>query len=159
MLAALMQGVAMLLWYVVPAGAPTPWLQILGAIEGICIGGLIFGLYGTLTDIMDMTRRNAGSGGQEGVLSGVFVMVEKATAAFGAFVFSMIMTSVGFVSAKDAGAVQSGPVLAGIVVAMSLIPAAAAVLSCLMLRGMPTRGQMANEPENDALPTSRSREP
>jgi Na+/melibiose symporter-like transporter len=135
MTAALMQAVSMLLWYVVPTGAPAPWLQLLGALEGICIGGLIFGLYGMLTDIMDLARRDAGSAAQEGSLSGVFVMVEKATAAFGAFVFSLVMSSVGFVSAKDSGVVQSPRVVAGIVIAMSVIPAAAAVLSCLFLRG------------------------
>jgi Na+/melibiose symporter-like transporter len=137
--AALLDAVAMLCWYLVPAGAPTPWVQILGCFEGICIGGLIFGLYAILTDTMDLARRNSAGTGHEGVLSGLFVMVEKATAAFGAFVFSVIMSGFGFVSAKGAGAVQSPQVLTGIVIAMSLIPAAAAVLACLFLRGRSLR--------------------
>ncbi|WP_310532262.1 MFS transporter [Novosphingobium sp.] len=137
--AALLDAVAMLCWYLVPAGAPTPWVQMLGCFEGICIGGLIFGLYAILTDTMDLARRNSATG-HEGVLSGLFVMVEKATAAFGAFIFSVIMSGVGFVSAKNAGAMQSPQVLAGIVIAMSLIPAAAAVVACLFLRGKALRG-------------------
>ena len=132
--AALAQTVVMLCWYGVPAGHPLPWVLVLGGLEGVCFGGLFFGLYTVLTDTMDHARAHASMQGSEGGLAGVFVMVEKATAALGTFVFSAIMSRTGFVSAQNAGSVQSPHVQLGIVVALSLLPAAAAVLACWFLR-------------------------
>lgn len=131
--AALLEAACMVGWYFVPSGAPSPWVQLLGAVEGVCIGGLMFGLYTVLTDTMDEVRASS-SAGQEGLLSGVFVMVEKATTAGGTFVFSSIMAAVGFVSASAAGTVQSGAVLSGITLAISVLPAVVAGLACLFLR-------------------------
>lgn len=131
--AALLEAACMVGWYFVPPGAPSPWVQLLGAVEGVCIGGLMFGLYTVLTDTMDEVRASS-SAGQEGLLSGVFVMVEKATTAGGTFVFSSIMAAVGFVSASAAGTVQSGAVIAGITLAISVLPAVVAGLACLFLR-------------------------
>jgi Na+/melibiose symporter-like transporter len=133
--AALGEALAMLCWFLVPVGHPAPWVQILGGFEGLCIGGLMFGLYTMLTDAMDHARSDPTIAGQEGILAGVFVMIEKATSAFGTFIFSMIMTAVGFISAKDAGTVQPAGVVAGITLAMSVLPALAALLACLFLRG------------------------
>ena len=143
MTAALMQIVAMFCWYLIPAGHPSPWLQILAAYQGACGGGIFFGLYTVLTDTMDHSRRN-GDSGREGILAGVFVMVEKATAAFGTFMFSTILGLVGYVSAKDAGAAAQPPgVVLGIVVAMSVLPAVFAIIACLILRKLhlPTAGE------------------
>jgi sugar (glycoside-pentoside-hexuronide) transporter len=135
MTAALMQMAAMLCWYLIPAGHPNPWVQILGAFQGVCGGGIFFGLYTVLTDTMDLSRKNGGGSGQEGVLAGVFVMVEKATAAFGTFVFSTILGIVGYVSAKNAGAAaQPHDVIVGISIAMSVLPAICALVACLFLR-------------------------
>jgi sugar (glycoside-pentoside-hexuronide) transporter len=135
MTAALMQMGAMLCWYLIPAGHPNPWVQILGAFQGVCGGGIFFGLYTVLTDTMDLSRKNGVGSGQEGVLAGVFVMVEKATAAFGTFVFSTILGIVGYVSAKDHGAAaQPHDVIVGISVAMSVLPAICALVACLFLR-------------------------
>ncbi len=135
MTATLMQMTAMVCWYLIPIGHPNPWVQILGAFQGVCGGGIFFGLYTVLTDTMDLSRKNGGGAGQEGVLAGVFVMVEKATAAFGTFVFSTILGVVGYVSAKDAGAAaQPHQVIVGISVAMSLLPAICALIACLFLR-------------------------
>jgi Na+/melibiose symporter-like transporter len=141
MAAALIEAACMVGWFFVPAGAPSPWVQVLGGIEGICVGGLMFGLYTVLTDTMDEVRAGS-SAGQEGLLSGVFVMVEKATTAGGTLVFSSIMAAVGFVSATAAGSVQSGTVLAGITFAISVLPAIVAVLACLFLRR--SRAPIAN---------------
>ncbi|MGA1797216.1 MFS transporter [Sphingomonas sp. 4RDLI-65] len=138
MAASLLQMIAMLCWYVVPPAHPSPWVQILGAFQGVCAGGIFFGLYTVLTDTMDLSRKTADGeshAGREGILAGVFVMVEKATAAFGTFVFSAILGSVGYVSAKNAGAAaQPHEVIVGIGIAMSVIPAAFALVACLFLR-------------------------
>ncbi|HWU01194.1 MAG TPA: MFS transporter, partial [Novosphingobium sp.] len=118
-------------------GHPMPWVLVLGGAEGVAMGGLFFGLYTLLTDAMDHARDAASNGaanGAEGVLAGVFVMVEKATAALGTFVFSAIMSAVGFVSAQNAGSVQPAGVVGGITLAMSVLPALAAVAACLFLR-------------------------
>jgi Na+/melibiose symporter-like transporter len=129
MLAAAMQAAAMLGWLAVPSAAPTLWLPLLGGIEGLCIGGLMFGLYSVLGDTMDAVQAR-----HEGVLAGVFVMIEKATSALGAFVFSLAMGWAGFVSASDAGSSQPASVVTGVIVAISVLPALAALLACLFLR-------------------------
>nr|WP_246350743.1 MFS transporter [Sphingobium boeckii] len=135
MAAAFMQAIVMFSWSLVPAASPSPWIQIIGGFSGICSGGIFFGLYTVLTDTMDYSRRSASGEGSEGILAGVFVMVEKATAAFGTFIFSAIMSMVGFVSAHDAGAgAQPAGVIMGITVALSILPAIAALLACLFLR-------------------------
>ena len=135
--AGIVEIVAMASWFLVPVGHPTPWLQICGGLSGIGGGGVFFGLYTVLTDTMDYTRRRSGGDGREGILAGVFVMVEKATTAMGTFVFSLILGGFGYVSAHDAGsAVQPEGVKTGISLAISLIPAASALIACLFLRGM-----------------------
>jgi len=126
----------MAFWFLLPAGQPTPWLQIAGGLNGIGGGGLFFGLYTVLTDAMDFTRRTSGEG-REGILAGVFVMVEKATTALGTFVFSLILGWAGFVSAQDSGStVQPENVKTGIVLAISLIPSVCALVACLFLTRM-----------------------
>jgi Na+/melibiose symporter-like transporter len=128
---------AMAYWFIVPAGQSTPWLQIGGGLSGIAGGGLFFGLYTVLTDTMDYTRRTSGGDGREGILAGVFVMVEKATTAIGTFIFSLVLGWVGYISAQDAGsAVQPAGVQMGLTLAISLIPAGFALVACLFLRGM-----------------------
>jgi Na+/melibiose symporter-like transporter len=137
MAATMVDAVLMLGWYVVPAAHPTPWIQILGGLEGVCMGGVMFGLYTVLTDVMDDTRDKAiaagGDAGQEGMLAGVFVMVEKATAALGTFAFSAVMSYVGFVSASNVGAAQAPGVATGIAISISIAPALVAGLACLFL--------------------------
>jgi Na+/melibiose symporter-like transporter len=134
MAAAILQVVALFCWFLIPPGHPSPWLQILAAIQGISGGGVFFGLYTVLTDTMDHSRKD-GDSGREGVLAGVFVMVEKATTALGTFILSSILALVGYVSAKDAGAaIQPAHVILGISIAMSVLPALCALAACLLLR-------------------------
>jgi Na+/melibiose symporter-like transporter len=132
--AALAQTLIMASWFLVTSAHPLPWVVILGGLEGLCFGGLFFGLYTVLTDTMDHARAHPATQGSEGALAGVFVMVEKATSALGIFIFSTIMSANGFASAHDAGGVQSSGVMLGIVLALSALPALAAVLACLFLR-------------------------
>jgi Na+/melibiose symporter-like transporter len=133
-IAALLEVAGILAWFMVPVGQPSPWLQIIGGFEGLALGGIMFGLYTLLSDTMDQARNHTGSGGHDGILAGVFVMVEKATSALGTFVFTSIMAWAGFISASDAAAVQPASVATGIVLAIALIPAGAALLACLFLR-------------------------
>lgn len=153
--AALLEAVAMALWWFIPPSQPTPWLQICGALNGMAGGGIFFGLYTVLTDTMDQTRRRNGNTGREGILAGVFVMVEKATTAMGTFIFSTLLGWFGYISAHDAGsAVQPAGVSTGILLAVSALPAGAALVACLFLRWMhlddirDTRGVGAPRPSS-----------
>lgn len=135
MVASLLEIVALFSWFLIPASHPSPSLQILAAFQGVCGGGIFFGLYTVLTDTMDHSLRNANGAGREGVLAGVFVMVEKATAALGTFVFASILGYVGYVSGKDVvAAAQPHDVVLGISLAISVLPAMAALTACLFLR-------------------------
>lgn len=150
--AGMLEIATMASWFLMPAGQPTPWLQIIGGVSGIAGGGLFFGLYTVLTDTMDFTRRTSGEG-REGILAGVFVMVEKATTALGTFIFSLILGWAGFVSAHDAGsAAQPENVRTGIIFAISLIPSACALLACLFLRRMKLDDASNNGSHTAALP-------
>ena len=137
--AALMEAIAILAWFLVPAGQPSPWLQLIGGFEGLALGGIMFGLYTMLSDTMDLARSDPAAPGQDGILAGVFVMVEKATSALGTFLFGTIMAWAGFISASDAGTIQPATVTTGIIAAIALIPAGAALLACLILRDKPVR--------------------
>jgi Na+/melibiose symporter-like transporter len=136
MVAALGEAATMVCWCFVPAHSPSPWMQILGGCEGVFGGGIFFGLYTVLTDTMDYARQRTDGAGQEGVLAGIFVMAEKATSACGAFVLSGILGSLGYISAHNAGAGAQPPgVIAGIYVSISVLPATAAAMASLFIRG------------------------
>jgi Na+/melibiose symporter-like transporter len=137
--AAMIETLAILAWFLVPAGHPSPWLQVIGSFEGLALGGIMFGLYTMLSDTMDLAREQKDSLGQDGILAGVFVMIEKATGALGTFLFSTTMAWTGFISASDAGTVQPASVTTGIIAAIALIPAGAALLACLILREKPVQ--------------------
>ena len=147
--ATLTEVVVMACWFGIPAGHPFPVIQIVSGLEGVGAGGLMFGLYTVLTDVMDDTRSRAqatGGPGQEGLLAGIFVMVEKATAASGAFLFSMVLAAAGFVSASDAGAKQPPAVATAIALAIAIIPAALALTACLFLREPGKRPRQSQGP-------------
>jgi Na+/melibiose symporter-like transporter len=132
--AGLMQICAFGGWILLPVGHPAPWMQILSAFQGMAGGGIFFGLYTVLTDTMDYARNHGDGGAREGILAGVFVMVEKGTTALGTFIFSSILAYVGYVSAQNAGSyAQPHGVLLGITLAVSVLPAAAALIGCLFL--------------------------
>ena len=133
-LAALCETFLMLSWIAVPTAHPMPWVLLLGAAEGTASGGLFFGLYTVLGDVMTHERER-GATEREGVFAGIFVMVEKITSAIGTAVFSGILAAVGYVSDTDSGAAAQAPaVAASIIVALAAIPAAAAILACVVFR-------------------------
>ena len=132
--AALAEIVVMMSWTLVPVSQPMPWVLILGICQGLCSGGLFFGLYTILPDTMDCDRKRSGIE-REGIFAGVFVMVEKITAAAATAIFGAILGASGYIVAKDAGAVtQPASAIEGIIVALAVIPAAAAVIACIVLR-------------------------
>jgi len=120
-------------WLFIPASHPEPFVHLCALFSGIATGGVFLGLYTVLTDTMDYAREVQGES-RAGMLAGIFVMVEKGTAAFGTFVFSMTMAGVGFVSATGAGAGAQPPgVRVGIMVAISVVPALAAIGAALIM--------------------------
>lgn len=149
MTAAIGQAGSMLAWWLLSPAHPMPWVQILSAVEGVFAGGIFFGLYTVLTDTMDMGAADRKSG-REGIYAGVFVMVEKATAALGTFIFSAIMGWAGFVSARNVGSEQPAAVIHGIILAISVLPAIGAAVACLALRLMP--------PSDGVIPNARPKQ-
>jgi GPH family glycoside/pentoside/hexuronide:cation symporter len=97
---------------------------------------------------MDYTRRHSAGSSPEGILAGVFVMVEKATAAAGTGLFSAILGWAGYVSAHDAGTLQPGAVKPAILLAIAIIPACTASIACFFLRGL----RLDREPGVAAVP-------
>lgn len=131
--AALISAAGNICWLLVPLANPTPFAMTLGAISGFASGGVFLGLYTILSDTMDYSKRTQGEN-RAGILAGIFVMVEKATAALGVFIFSMILSIFGFVSTTDAAAhTQSAEVQAAMVISLSAIPATLAVIACLFM--------------------------
>lgn len=152
-IAAAGQALSMLAWWLLSPAQPMPWVQILSAVEGVFAGGIFFGLYTVLADTMEMGGAS-GKTGREGIYAGVFVMVEKVTAALGTFIFSSIMGWAGFISSSNAGSEQSASVIHGIVLAISVLPAMGAGVACLALRWMPPTAPQADK-ETRSAPMAR----
>lgn len=148
--AALLQTLIMILWTTVPPSAPLPWLPMLGVAEGICAGGLFFGLYTVVADTMAHDKHQTGKD-REGAFAGIFVMVEKITAAAGTAIFGAILSAAGFVSAHNAGAAEQPTAVAkGIIFALAVLPALTSLLACLALKGY----RLVNLPEGAAANTA-----
>lgn len=135
--------IGMLLWMLVPTSQPSPWVQVIGAVSGIASGGVFLGLYTVLNDTMDYSRKEQGEN-RAGVLAGIFVMTEKATAALGIFVFSVILSYFGFISGTDTGATQQpADAILSLSFTLSILPATLAILSIVFIAKyrLPDRGQ------------------
>jgi sugar (glycoside-pentoside-hexuronide) transporter len=106
----------------------------IGVLQGISSGGIFFGLYTALPDTMEYDRLRSGLQ-REGLFAGIFVMVEKFTAAIATALFGFTMGWLGYLESKDAaGVVQPEAAIQGLYVALSLVPAALAILACVALR-------------------------
>jgi glycoside/pentoside/hexuronide:cation symporter, GPH family len=135
-IAALVSGTAMVGWYLAPHDQATPWVQLLGVLSGIGGGGVFLGLYTALNDSMDYSRTEQGDD-VTGILAGIFVMVEKGTAAFGMFLISLILGNAGFVSGTGSEIVQqSKGALVGITTSLSVVPAILVFAASLFLLGV-----------------------
>jgi GPH family glycoside/pentoside/hexuronide:cation symporter len=131
--AGLVDVLALFCWSLIPVGHPSPWLQMCGALDGLAGGGMFLGLYTVLTDTMDITRNRHGDSGREGILAGVFVMVEKGTGAVGIFLFTSILAWSGYLASRDVSTIQPASVNVALNLSISFIPAIFTLIGCLCL--------------------------
>lgn len=136
-------AIAYLTWAAIPVAAPVPLIFIAAGLSGFGTGGVFLGLYTVLSDTMDYAKKVQGEN-RAGILSGVFVMIEKGTSAIGMFAFSMAMSLIGFRSAVDSAAsVQPAEVRTGLLVTVSLVPALGAMIATLIM----TRYRLPDGPQ------------
>jgi Na+/melibiose symporter-like transporter len=118
-------------WFV-PAEGANAWLAVLGPLGGIATGGTFLNIQCMLPDTMNFDQQRHGLR-REGLFAGIFVMVEKFTAAVGAAVFGAIIGAMGYVAAAGGAAVQPVEAQIAIRACVSLVPALILIASVLVL--------------------------
>ena len=133
-------------WFVPAAGA-NAWLVVLGPLNGIATGGMFPNIQCMLPDTMNFDQQRHGLR-REGLFAGIFVMVEKFTAAIGAAVFGAIIGSMGYAAAAGSGATQPNEALVAIRACVSLVPALILFVSLLVLAGYRLPQDWLEQPAN-----------
>jgi glycoside/pentoside/hexuronide:cation symporter, GPH family len=123
-------------WWAMPAEGAARWLLALGLLQGLVSGGVFLNIQCMLPDTMDYDAQRFGMR-REGLFAGIFVMVEKFTAAIASAGFGIYIGAMGYVAAANAGTVQPESALLAIRASASLLPIGcmlAAMLALLFYR-------------------------
>ncbi|MHB8286466.1 MAG: MFS transporter [Caulobacteraceae bacterium] len=111
--------------------------QALALVRAVIIGvfnsGFVLMAQSMLTDTVAYDRIRFGRS-SEGVFSGVFSATEKFTYACGPALAGIVLSLTGFVSSKGGPTPQSASAIHGILLNYSILPAALALLSLLVIR-------------------------
>lgn len=116
------------------AGSANAWLAVLGPLKGVTSGGIFQNIQGMLADTMNYDRARYGLR-REGLFAGIYVMVEKFTAAVGTALFGAVIGAMGYVATQGAAQVQSPQALLAIRACVSLLPAAIMLVAIAILSG------------------------
>ncbi|MCC5868271.1 MAG: MFS transporter [Gammaproteobacteria bacterium] len=119
-------------WIPAGPGEPLIWYYARAVLVGMCLGGNILLANSMLTDTIDLDARRSGMR-REGTYAAMYSFVEKFSGAFGPLLVGWILAYVGFNRDLPRDAVQEPQVLFGILMGVSLIPAALALLSMITL--------------------------
>lgn len=119
-------------WIPADPSEPIIWFYARAVLVGICLGGNILLAMSMLTDTIELDARRSGMR-REGIYAAMYSFVEKFASAFGPLLVGWVLAFVGFNRNLPRDAVQEPQVLFGILVGMSLIPAAAGLLSLITL--------------------------
>ena len=116
-------ALAMASWYFWREGEPEAFFYARAVVIGVfSVGTLICGM-SLLPDTMEYDRLASGRS-REGVMSGVFTLVEKMSGAAGPLIIGLLLQSMGLIASRDPTVVQPESALHAIQIGMSLIPAA-----------------------------------
>jgi GPH family glycoside/pentoside/hexuronide:cation symporter len=133
MIAAIFYALVTATWLV---SGPTESALIIN-LRVLCVslatGGVTLLGLSMLPDTIEYDRHLSGLS-REGVYSGIYSTMEKATSAFGPLIFTAFLAANGFVSSRaDETVVQNEGTLTSIYVAVGLIPAIAAIFAAIVL--------------------------
>jgi glycoside/pentoside/hexuronide:cation symporter, GPH family len=118
-------------WFVTPEYGHL-WLAVLGPLKGIASGGEFLNVQSMLPDTMNYDQQRYGLR-REGLFAGIFVMVEKFTAAIAAALFGWIIGAMGYAAAAGAGGAQPAEALVAIRACVSLLPSLILVGAMILL--------------------------
>lgn len=121
-------------WWLLPSEGAATGLMVLGFLQGISAGGVIFNIQCMLPDTMDYDAQKFGLR-REGLFAGIFVMTEKFTSAMATAIFGTFIGAMGYVAAADVGVAQPASALLAIRLSVSVLPAALMLLSIFVLLG------------------------
>jgi glycoside/pentoside/hexuronide:cation symporter, GPH family len=119
-------------WIPAGPGEPLAWYYARAVLVGVCLGGNILLANSMLTDTIEFDARRSGMR-REGIYAAMYSFVEKTAGALGPLLVGWILQFVGFDRDLPRDAVQRPEVLFGILVGVSLLPAALATLSMVTL--------------------------
>jgi GPH family glycoside/pentoside/hexuronide:cation symporter len=105
-------------------------LAVRGAAAGLFSGGLLLMGQSMLPDAIDYDCRRSGER-REGIYSGAYSFVEKASMAIGPLLVGAILQSFGFVA--KSGMAQTAEAVDGIIIGAAVLPAACYALSVIPL--------------------------
>jgi GPH family glycoside/pentoside/hexuronide:cation symporter len=132
---ALLFGVAALSWLLADSGEPAAIFLLRGLISGVGSGGLLLVTQSLLPDALEYDYLRTGLR-REGTLSGFYTTVEKLAFALGTAFTGLFLGVMGYVSGTAGAAIeQPESAITAIYLCASVLPAAAVLISVLVLRG------------------------
>ncbi len=126
---------AMMAWLSLPRLAhPELGVVVIGALQGLAAGGFSFSIQTMLPDTMEYDWHLTGAR-RDGLLAGMFVMVDKISTALAVAIYGYLMAAFGYIASRDAGVAQPVTAIRGIYLAASVLPATLGIVACALLRG------------------------
>ena len=100
---------------------------------GVAVTGILVLGFSILPDTMEYDRRRTGLN-REGIYAGLYSTMEKAASGFGPLLFGAYLGAMGYVSTRGGETVaQPDAAVSGIYIGLGVFPAAAALLSAVLL--------------------------
>ena len=127
--------IAMTAWLILPyLPRPDIGVIVIGALQGLAAGGFSFSIQTMLPDTMEYDWHLTGER-REGLLAGMFVMVDKISTALAVAIYGYLMAASGYVASQDSGLAQLHSAIRGIYLAASVLPTTLGIAACVLLRG------------------------
>lgn len=119
-------------WFLWTPGEPMVWFYARAVAIGLVSTGTLLCALSMLPDTMEYDRLVSGQT-REGVMSGVFTLVEQVAGACGPLIIGILLQSFDLVQSRDPSIVQPPSAVLAIRLGVSLVPAAIALLALPLL--------------------------
>lgn len=130
----LVYGLMYASWYFVSADDPTIYLYLRAMILGATGGGVLLFGQSLLPDTMEWDYRRTGLR-REGLLAGLYTVVEKLAYALGAAITGIVLGAAGYIGGTGAAAAeQPASAIQAIFLLASFVPMALLLASCVALK-------------------------
>lgn len=115
-------GAGLASWYLWEPGEPDWAFAARAVLIGSFSSGTLLCALAMLPDTMEYDRLQSGEG-REGIMSGVFTLVENVAGALGPFIVGLLLQASGLIRSQDPDVVQPQAVLEAVQWGVSIVPA------------------------------------